>query len=111
MEAGGAEEDLVHGCIASSGNRARCVELDRVEACKPKTILIVISTIASACMCSLTLLISLWVPFEWQKQLGEITPIGGIGTTSSKRMGIVAALISLTPSKNVFITVIGRLIF
>jgi hypothetical protein len=26
-------------------------------------------------------------------------------------MGIVAALISLTPSKNVFITVIGRLIF
>ena len=55
MEASGAEEDLVHGCIVSSGIRARRDELDRGETCKSKTILIVISTIASACMCSLNL--------------------------------------------------------
>jgi hypothetical protein len=90
---------MVHGCIVSTGNRARHVELDRVETCKSKTILIVISTIASACMCSLTLLIFLRIPFKWRKQLGEIMPIEGIGMTSSKRMGIVAALITHTPSK------------
>jgi hypothetical protein len=54
VEASGAEEDLVHGCIGSSGIGARRVELDRGKTCKSKTIFIVISANASACMRSLT---------------------------------------------------------